>query len=92
MHEVLSEPSEHLWTVWGLILDAILPLLLSCCGFSFALGYGVYFFGGTQHSPVDSCSAASCNFGVLAGEDEQTSFYSTRQLKMENAHSLGALD
>ena len=24
----------------------------------------------------DSCSAASCDFGVLAGEDEHTSFYS----------------
>ena len=27
--------------------------------------------------PVHSCSAASCNFGVLAGEDECISFYST---------------
>ena len=25
----------------------------------------VSFFGGIQHSPVDGCSAASCNFGVL---------------------------
>ena len=29
-----------------------------------------------QHHLVDGCSAASCNFGVLAGEDECTSFYS----------------
>ena len=50
--------------------------LPSCWGFSFALGCGVSFFGGIQHSPVDSCSAVSCNFGVLAGEDEHTSFYS----------------
>ena len=35
------------------------------------------FFGGIQYSPVDACSAASCDFGVLAGEDEHTSFYST---------------
>ena len=84
MHKVLSEPSEHLWPVWGLIVNAISPLLPSCCGF--ALGHGVYFFGGIQHSPVDGCSAASCNFGVLAGEDEHTSFYSARQLKMENTH------
>ena len=35
------------------------------------------FFGGIQHSPVDGCSAACCNFGVLTGEDERTSFYST---------------
>ena len=25
----------------------------------------------------DGCSAGSCNFGDLAGEDERTSFYST---------------
>ena len=49
---------------------------LSVWGFSFALGCGVSFFGGIQHSPVDGCSAASCNFEVLAGEDERTSFYS----------------
>ena len=34
------------------------------------------FFGGIQHS-VDGCSAVRSNFGVLAGEDECTSFYST---------------
>ena len=38
MHKVLSEPSEHLWPVWGLILNAISPLLPSFWGFSFALG------------------------------------------------------
>ena len=73
----LFEPSKSLWQVWGLILNTILPLLPSCWGFSFALGCGVSFFGGIQHSPVDSCPAASCNFGVLAGEDEHTSLYST---------------
>ena len=60
----------------GLILNVISPLLLSCWGFSFALGCGVSFFGGLQHSSVNGCSASSCNFGVLAGEDECTSFYS----------------
>ena len=40
----LFEPSEHLWQVGGLILNAILPLLPSCLGFSFALGRGVPFF------------------------------------------------
>ena len=45
-------------------------------GFSFALGCGISFFGGIQHSPVDGSSAASCNFGVLTEEDELTSFYS----------------
>ena len=67
-HKVLFESSEHLWQVWGLILNTILPLLPSCWGFSFVFGCGVSFFGGIQHSPVDGCSAASCNFGVLAGE------------------------
>ena len=60
------EPSEHLWGVWGLILNVILPLLPSCWGFSFAVGWGVSFLDGIQHSPVDGCSAASCNFGTLA--------------------------
>ena len=45
----LFEPSERLWRVWGLILNAISSLLPSCWGFSFALGHGV--------SP-QSCSSA----------------------------------
>ena len=28
-HKILLEPFEHLWQVWGLILNAISPLLLS---------------------------------------------------------------
>ena len=60
----------------GLILNVILPLVPSCWGFPFALGRGVSFFGGIQHAPVDGCSVASGNFGVLAGEDECMSFYS----------------
>ena len=71
-----SEPSECLSQVWGLILNMLLPFLPYCRGFSFALGCGLSFFGGIQHSPVCGCSAASCNFGVLAGADECTSFYS----------------
>ena len=43
---------------------------------SFALGHGISFFGGIQHSPVNGCSTVSCNFGVLVWEDERTSFYS----------------
>ena len=54
VHEVLSEPSEHLWWLWDLILNVILPLLQSCWGFSFALGCGVSFFGGIQHSPIQA--------------------------------------
>ena len=37
----LFEPSERLWWEWGLILNMNSPLLLSCYGFSFALGRGV---------------------------------------------------
>ena len=74
---VLFEPSELLWWVCGLIQNAILPLLPSCWGFAFALGYGVSFFGGIQPSSVNGCLVASCNFGVLAGEDECVSFYSS---------------
>ena len=33
------------------------------------------FFGGIQHSPVNGCSAACCNFGVLEGEESMS--YST---------------
>ena len=72
--KVLFEPSEHLWWGWGLILNAALPLLPSCWAFSFALGYGVSFFGGIQHFPLSGCSAASFNFGVLAGGNEHMSF------------------
>ena len=74
-HKVLFEPSKCLWWVCGLILNVISPLLPLCWGFSLALGHGVSFFGCIQHSPVNGCSAVCCNFGVLAGEDECTSFY-----------------
>ena len=40
----LVEPSKCLWQVWGLILNAISPLLPSCWGFFFALGWEVCFF------------------------------------------------
>ena len=53
----------------------IVPLLLSCCSFFFVFGHGV-FFDGFQHSPVNGCSTASCDFGALAGGDERTTFYS----------------
>ena len=68
--------TRYVWALQVSLLSAILPLLLSCWGYSFALGHGVSYFGGMQHSPIDSCSAGSCNFGVLAGVDEHTSFYS----------------
>ena len=73
----LFEPSEHLWQVRGLILNAIsppyhlagashLPLDIAC----------LFFVCGIQHFPVNGCSAVNCSFGVLTGEDERTSFYS----------------
>ena len=52
-------------------------------GLLFALGHRVSFFGGIQHSPVNGCSAASCNFGVLTGKDEH--FYS---IMLDNKESL----
>ena len=76
VHMVSFEPSKHLWCIWGLILDVISRVLPSCWDFSFVPGRGVSFLGGIQYSPVDGCSGVSCNFGVLAGEDERTSFYS----------------
>ena len=36
----MFEPSERLWWVWGLV-NPLSPILLSCWGFSFALGRGV---------------------------------------------------
>ena len=73
VHKVLFESSNNLWWVWGMILNASFLLLPSCCGFSFTLGHGVSYFGEIQYSPVNWCSAASCNFGVLTGEDESMS-------------------
>ena len=32
-HKVLFEPSKHLWWVWGLILNTLLPLISSLWGF-----------------------------------------------------------
>ena len=39
-------------------------------GLSFVPGHGIsFFFCEIQHSPVNDCSAVSCNFGVPAEED-----------------------
>ena len=75
-HKILFESSKHLWWVWSLILNTISPFLPHFCDFSFALGHGVSVSGGIQHSPVNGCSGASCNFGVLTGVDEHTSVHS----------------
>ena len=70
-HEGLFAPSEGLWRVLDLILNAVVLLLPSCWGFCFALGPGVSLFGGIQqsHSPVDGYSAASCDLGVFTEDD-----------------------
>ena len=79
-HKVLFKPSECLWRAWGLILNAISPppppptILLRLL---LTLDVGYLFFGGILHFPVDGCSVSPCSFGVLAGEDESMSFYST---------------
>ena len=41
----------------------VMPLLPNCWGFSFVLGCRISFFCGVQHSLVNSCSGASCDFG-----------------------------
>ena len=70
---LLSMGSHRVGHDWS---DLAAAAALSCWSFSFALGHGISFFGRIQHFPVDGCSAAGGNFGVLAGEDERTSFYS----------------
>ena len=55
----LFEPSERLWWVCGLILNVISPLLLSCWGFSYAVGCGI--------SP-QSHSRAALLFWVRGGD------------------------
>ena len=61
----------------GLGFDFIMavPLLLSYCGFFFVFGCGVSFFSRFWHPPGNGCSA-TCDFSVLTGGDECTSFYS----------------
>ena len=56
----LFEPSERLWQVWGLIPNVNSPLLLSCWGFSFALGHGV-----SPHSRLSACCLSVLEWNVL---------------------------
>ena len=76
MHKVLFVPDKSLWQVWVLILTWLHPFYRLVAASSLSLDVG-YLFGRCQHPPVDGCLAASCNFGVLTGEDEHTSLYST---------------
>ena len=64
------------WVLWasltGMGFDSKFSFTLPTVflGFTFALGCGLYFFGGIQHS-VDGCSVASYHFGVLTGKDDK---------------------
>ena len=79
-----------------MILNEISPLLASSpwrvkgnLGLPlFPWMWGIFFFGGIQHSPDDGCSAASCNFGVLAGEDGHMLFSSTILELMNNCFTM----
>ena len=57
----MFEPSEHLWWLWGLILNVISSLLPSCWGFSFALGCGVspQNLSSSTQPPLPCCAAAA---------------------------------
>ena len=44
----MFESSEHIWKVRGLILNAILPLLPSCWGFSLPFDVGYLFLVGSN--------------------------------------------
>ena len=73
---------SSLWAVHledvGFDFIMIAPLLPCHRGLSVVLEQGISFLGeGFQHPPVNSCPTACCNFGVLTGEDEHMSFYST---------------
>ena len=70
VHKVLFEPSKCLWKVWGLILNAILPLLLSFWGFSFALGHGAFFFF-FWCDPTSSCPMVVQQSVVILGFSQE---------------------
>ena len=63
--------------VWNLILMQLFPSCHLFVASALCLDMGDLFFGRFHHLPVDGCSAASWNFGVLTGEHEHKSFYST---------------
>ena len=60
----------------GFDFIVIVLFLLSHGGCFFVFGCGVSFFGGFQ-CPVNGCSAASCDFGAIIGDNECTSFSSS---------------
>ena len=88
-HKVLFEPSEHLA---GMEFDSKHDFTIppqSCSGFSFALGCGLSFFGGIQHSAVDHSSTVIYNFGVLTGEDKHLFFCHLVKIRSTEYNSPG---
>ena len=74
-HKVLFESFESLAGIgFDTKCDFALPTIF--LGFLLCPCTWGIFFGGIQLSSFNGCSALSCNFRVLAGEDECTSFYS----------------
>ena len=75
-HIVLFEPSEHLWRVLGFDskCDFVPPTILLGL-LLFPWTWGIFFFLMGANILLSGCPAASCNFGVLTG-DESTIFYS----------------
>ena len=86
----VTAPFPGSWCIWGFV--GALQTSLAGMRFDFKCDFTpptvllglllcswseVSFFGGIPHSHVDGCSAARCNFGIFAGEDEYTSFCST---------------
>ena len=69
-----------IWFVCSCTPPTVLWLLL--CPWTWLIYLSLFFFflffgrGGFQHPLVKSCSTASFNFGVLAGQDEHISLYS----------------
>jgi len=49
---VLFVPSEHLWWVWGLFPNTVLPCLPSFWGFTFVPGHGISFLVGSNILPL----------------------------------------
>ena len=62
----MFEPSERLWRVWDLILNAISPLLPSCWGFSFALGHWISLQSHSSATqPPFPCLSSCWGFSAL---------------------------
>ena len=60
--------------LWDLILLWLHPSYRLIVASPLSLDVG-HFFGEFQCLPVDDCSAVCCDYGVLAGGSESTSFY-----------------